>query len=95
MVKPLSLTKLLSIRKKYMTMNSNEDSEYLVNFSSPYAFEKELIRRDYYGDPVEMVFEGKKYRAPQKWDAILHQLYGDYMKLPRKRTAFISQTKSN
>ena len=82
LVKPLSLTKLLSIRKKYMTMNSNEDSEYLVNFSSPYAFEKELIRRDYYGDPVEMVFEGKKYRAPQKWDAILHQLYGDYMKLP-------------
>lgn len=81
-VKPLSLKKLLSDRKRIMMMNSNEESEFLVNFSSPYTIEKELIRREYYGESVELEFEGKKYRAPKEWNAILTQIYGDYMRLP-------------
>ena len=76
------MNKLLVARRRLLTINQNEKSEYLVNFSSPYSFEREKIRREDYGVPVELEFEGKKYKAPRGWDRILRQLYGNYMELP-------------
>lgn len=32
--------------------------------------------------PVEIEFEGSRFYAPNNYDAYLHRIYGDYMKLP-------------
>jgi len=35
-----------------------------------------------FGDGTDIIFEGEIFKAPLKYDAVLHQLYGDYMKMP-------------
>lgn len=46
------------------------------------AFERDLFPRSDFGIPKLYDFEGYKFFGPQNADAILKQLYGDYMKLP-------------
>lgn len=38
--------------------------------------------KEYYGNPVQVEFEGKMYNAPEHYDEYLKAIYGDYMKLP-------------
>ena len=45
---------------------------------------QEYIKREGYGTPTKVMFEGKAYNAPADTDRYLKNLYGDYMKLPPK-----------
>ena len=45
---------------------------------------QEYIKREGYGKPTKVLFEGKEYNAPADTDRYLKNLYGDYMKLPPK-----------
>lgn len=82
--RPLSLKWLIEVREKLCMKNKNPHSKYLINFSSPYSFEKEKILREDYGEGSLLTFGEKKYVAPKKWDSILKRVYGDYMTPPSK-----------
>lgn len=57
------------------------DAKYIADLRDLTA--KETIWDTYiWGEGEYVEFEGKKYRAPQKWDDYLRGLYDDYMTLP-------------
>lgn len=43
---------------------------------------KEICPASWYGEGVDLVFEGIKVKVPEKYELWLTQVYGDYMKLP-------------
>lgn len=45
---------------------------------------KEISKRQYFADTVEVPFEGRSYFAPCGYDEYLKGLYGDYHRLPPK-----------
>lgn len=52
---------------------------------SPYALcstTKEVFPEEFFGEPQEIEFEGRRFFAPANPDAILRQIYGDYMEPP-------------
>lgn len=76
---------LLKIAKKY----KYEECEYVGVVTSCFHTMEEYIRREGYGTPVKVEFEGKLYNAPADTHTYLSNLYGDYMQLPpvEKRVA--------
>lgn len=78
---PVKLKSLIRMRdklcKKYM-----HSTGYLINFSSSYAFEREMIPQEYFGTPSKVKFGEKFYCGPAEPDKVLGHIYGDYMKLP-------------
>lgn len=56
--------------------------EYVGVVTSNFHTVEEYIRREGYGDPVKVSFEGKLYNAPADTHQYLKNLYGDYMQLP-------------
>lgn len=59
-----------------------EDCEY-VGVATGYAHTmEEYIRKEDYGVPTRVEFEGRLYNAPANTHQYLTNLYGDYMKLP-------------
>lgn len=43
---------------------------------------KEAMPKAYFGNGVEVKFEGTTIRVPENWDGYLTHTYGDYMQLP-------------
>lgn len=70
-----------NIREIVFQLNKNDNSEYCVIFSATYPCNT-LVPKKVYGEPVKVEFEGKFYNAPQDWDLLLTQIYGDYMTPP-------------
>ena len=69
----------LRLSNKY----SFESSDYVGIISlcsKPY-----LLKRAYFEDITELMFEGHKVNAPLNYDECLRALYGDYMKLPPEK----------
>ncbi|MDE6111005.1 MAG: LicD family protein, partial [Eubacterium sp.] len=71
----------LCIRDRMLKTN-DADCNYLVNFASLYDVNSETFSKDFFGEPVEIEFEGHKFYAPSEADKILRILYNDYMVLP-------------
>ena len=70
--------RLLAIATKYRY----EDCAY-VGVATGYAHTmEEYIKKEGYGIPTKVEFEGCLYNAPADTDKYLTNLYGDYMKLP-------------
>ena len=57
-------------------------SNLLVSMASHYAYSKQCMNEDIYGEPKQMLFEGEMRYVPAKTQEYLKSLYGDYMKLP-------------
>jgi len=57
------------------------ESEFLMNPFSPYK-QKDIHNKKCFEDIVEVTFENKKFYAPARYDEVLRNIYGDYMKLP-------------
>ena len=73
---PASLIKLIFERlSKIYPIN---ESDIIYNICGSYGY-KELIPQEYLGEPAMFAFEGLTLPIPEKWDAYLSHLYGDYM----------------
>ena len=73
------MDKLDCTLKKY----DYETSGYVGNFMGAYKM-KEVFPKKYYDEVAEYSFEGLSCPAPKDYDAILSQMYGDYMTPPEK-----------
>ncbi len=56
-------------------------SDMIANYCGAWG-EKEIVPKDWYGEGVQLEFEGLKVNAPAQYDKWLTQVYGDYMQLP-------------
>ncbi len=72
------LDKLDRCLKKYPYKNSN----LVINFMGQYKF-KEMFPKSYYGKGRLYDFEDSTLRGPENYDAVLKQMYGDYMTPPK------------
>lgn len=58
-----------------------DDCVYVSNFVGNWH-EKEIMKREWFGEPRLVKFENAEMYIPQDYDAYLTQLYGNYMQLP-------------
>lgn len=71
---------VLDVLSEYM----NKKTTKLVRHNT-YPYHKRSkygIRRDYFDKFVEVEFEGKNFLATKKYKEYLHDLYGDFLRLP-------------
>ena len=78
MLKPVPARLIKFIFHKLSTLYHIKESDIIYNICGCYGY-KELIPKEYIGEPVLLEFEGLALPAPEKWDAYLTHLYGDYM----------------
>ena len=70
-----------ALKKRDKLLMSNKGRTYLANYSGAWG-EKEIVPFEWYGEGVELEFEGLIVKAPTKYEKWLTQVYGDYMQLP-------------
>ena len=64
---------------------NDADCDYYVSWASHYHFLKQTMPKDWYEPAGKLMYSGKYYYVPNKWDKVLTQLYGDYMKVPPEK----------
>ncbi|MBE6063506.1 MAG: LicD family protein [Clostridium butyricum] len=82
--KIVALTFPYKRRKKFFDFLikwNDVNSEYMGYGVDTFWFEY-IYKKEYFFDLIKLNFEGKQFYAPRNYDAVLTQLYGDYMKLP-------------
>lgn len=67
----------------YLTTWNDVNSEYMGYGVDTYWSEYIYKKSDYF-DLIKLEFEGQYFYAPKGYDAILTQLYGDYMTMPKE-----------
>lgn len=78
LLKPVPARLIKLIFDKLSTLYHIKESDTIYNICGCYGY-KELIPKEYLGEPVFLEFEGLALPVPEKWDAYLTHLYGDYM----------------
>lgn len=78
----VSVKKLNRYEQRVMQWHRNENTACVCSMASQYAYQKQCMPREFYGKPVLLEFEGRRYYAPKRYEDCLSHLYGDYMKLP-------------
>ena len=68
--------------QKIATAYSMEEKEYIGVMTAPRQTISEKVKKEDYLRAVSVLFEGNVFHAPSNYDTYLHQLYGDYMRLP-------------
>lgn len=68
------------MRRKYSY--EKYDSVYTLVFD--YPWKKLICRKEWFGTGEKAFFEGNAMSVPSNSNAVLRQIYGDYMKLPPK-----------
>lgn len=83
----LRLGKYMNRKKRYIKLENYlrkheyDACERTIMIMGDERFEA-TMQKKWYGTPIPIVFEGKKYPAPADSDLVLRQIFGDYMKLP-------------
>jgi lipopolysaccharide cholinephosphotransferase len=62
------------------------NSHYIINFMGAYKL-KEMFPKSYYGKGTPYTFENIELVGPKNYDAILRQMYGDYMNPPKNKSS--------
>ena len=70
-----------AIQKREKLYTSQTNKTIWANNGGAWG-EKEICPAEWYGDGIDLTFEGITVKAPQKYELWLTQVYGDYMKLP-------------
>jgi lipopolysaccharide cholinephosphotransferase len=78
----VSIPRLNRHQQMVMQTYSADRTECMCSMASQYAYEKQCVSGEVYGEPVLLPFEGRQYYAPRQYDLLLTRLYGNYMQLP-------------
>lgn len=80
----LALCRLLPQRPFAWIAGRGREDSFVVHsfFAAASGFDKNVFPRAYFTDTVRMPFEDGSYPVSRHYDALLKQLYGDYMVLP-------------
>lgn len=79
--KILDTHKIMAKIDRVMQRYDYEKASYVGNFMGAYKL-KEVFPKNYYEETAEYEFEGLMCPAPKDYDAVLSQMYGDYMTPP-------------
>lgn len=63
-----------------IALDSDHAKEYCFDYSM--LNECGLYRQEWFSSTTELEFEGMMFPVPAGYDALLHHIYGDYMKIP-------------
>ena len=58
------------------------DGSPYVGYLADYGSRTNHYPKEFFGEACMVEFEGRTYRAPRNYDAVLTSLYGNYMQLP-------------
>ena len=80
----VSMRFLNKMRDTIMRRYEYEKTKRVAVFVDPAKYNHKTLQFpvEWFGNPVRVDFEGKKYNAPAEYDNFLRKRYGDYMKLP-------------
>ena len=78
----LPLHSWIQFRDWLSELNKNPQAKYYTVILNPYSFPRMHWKRNFFGTPQKILFEGRYYNAPSDFDAVLKITYGDYMLLP-------------
>lgn len=68
----------------YTKATKSKENKYVANNVWSAYGDSEVMPGEWLENYIYADFEGKKYKIPEKYHAVLNQIYGDYMKLPAK-----------
>ncbi len=68
--------------RKIIANSKKHNTEYCSRVGNFMGYSRFTCDKDVLSDTTEVVFEGKKYKAPGKYEEWLRAVFGDYMKLP-------------
>lgn len=77
-----SLKKLEQHNRKYPFYQSRFAAVQNLGLPSSVTPDKDVMQTEWFGEGVDLPFEGTMFRAPTKYDTILQIYYGDYMTPP-------------
>ena len=75
---------------RLLKMYSIKDSNWVCNFMGQYKF-KEMFPKSWYGKGRLYKFEDDQLRGPVKYNKVLTQQYGDYMKPPKNKNTHAAE----
>lgn len=79
-VVPWLIKRINNLSQKY-----KDEDTFLVGDIGNYTYgEGEILERDWFDPPVRLSFEGMEFDAPNQYDKVLKQTFGNYMELPPK-----------
>ena len=78
-----SMQKIMSEIEQLSTSRKYDECEYVANCVGNW-YEKEILRREWFGTPTLYKFEGHEFYGPEMIDEYLSGVYGDWRKLPPK-----------
>jgi lipopolysaccharide cholinephosphotransferase len=70
-----------AVQKRDRLLKSNKGKKLVSNYCGAWG-DKEIVPVEWFGEGVELEFEGIKACAPEGYHLWLTQVYGDYMQLP-------------
>ena len=83
MLTVLPLKFLQRVRYRIMTEYSSVETSCVCSTTSKYGYDKQIIDRAVYGEPVRTMFDGIEVNIPRQTETYLRILYGsNYMQLP-------------
>jgi len=82
------------VKKILKTVATKKKTDMMAPVASPYGFLKEAFPSEYYTELVRHEFEDTDVPITAHSDAVLSQLYGNYMELPPEGSRFSSIEKT-
>lgn len=76
--------RILEYSSKRCFKYNTKDCNYWCSIADGDGFEQNKLKKNIYGKPKYIDFEDIKLPVPEKTDAYLKNIYGDYMKIPSK-----------
>ena len=66
-----------------IAINHNTTCDFYINYGSQYAALRKTMPKEWYGDGIDVVFEGRHYIAPAEYKKVLNRIFGsNYMEIP-------------